>query len=173
MESQTWKQKLLHGFSEYLINVGYLTIFFCVYALSRRLTLAQYGIHLDDYFIGLIKAIVIGKVIMIGAFFRVSQNFEDRALIIPTLYKAFIFILWIILFDVLEVLIRSLLQAHSPDTTMEDIFQNQFSRVWLGGMLMVFVCFIPFFALKELSRIMGHEKFRDLFFKARTNELGP
>jgi hypothetical protein len=33
---------------------------------------------------------------------------------------------------------------------------------------MVILSFIPFFMLKELGRIMGHEKFRDLFVKSRT-----
>jgi hypothetical protein len=37
--------------------------------------------------------------------------------------------------------------------------------MWLGGLLMVAMSFIPFFMLKELSRVMGHEKFRDLFLK--------
>jgi len=39
--------------------------------------------------------------------------------------------------------------------------------MWLGGLLMVALSFIPFFMLKQLSRIMGHEKFKNLFLRNR------
>ena len=168
IEKKTWKQKLFREFSEYLINAAYLTLFFGVYAVSRRLTLAQYGVHLDDYFIGLIKALVIAKVIMIGAFLRISRKFEHKPLIIPVLYKVFVFLLWVILFDAVEGLIRGLIQTHSFAGAFENLIQHHFTKMWLGGMLMVILSFIPFFALKELSRIIGHEKFRDLFLRKRT-----
>jgi hypothetical protein len=168
IEKKTWKQKLFHEISEYLVNAAYLTLFFCVYAISRRLTLAQYGIYLDDYFIGLIKALVIAKVIMIGAFLRISRKYEHKPLIIPVLYKVFIFLLWVILFDAVEGLIRGLIETHSMAGAFENLVQHHFTKVWLGGLLMVILSFIPFFALKELSRIMGHEKFKDLFLKSRT-----
>lgn len=68
-------------------NVIYLTLFFGAFAVvARRLTLAHYGIYVDDYFIALIKALFIGKVIMIAAFLSISKKFDGRPLIIPVLY---------------------------------------------------------------------------------------
>lgn len=166
-EKKTLKQRVFDELSEYLVNAIYLTIFFGAYAVSRRLTLAQYGIHLDDYFIGLIKALIIAKVIMIGAFLRVSRKFEGRPLIIPVMYKVFIFMLWVILFDALEGLIRGMIQTESLSGAFENLVYHHFTKMWLGGVLMVFLSFIPFFALKELSRTIGHEKFRDLFLRDR------
>lgn len=32
---------------------------------------------------------------------------------------------------------------------------------------MAFIALIPFFGITELSRVMGQEKFRELFFKPR------
>ncbi len=172
MEAQTnkktWKQKLLSEFSEYLVNAAYLTLFFGVYSVSRRLTLAQYGVYLDDYFIGLIKALIIAKVIMIGAFLRISRKYENKPLIIPVLYKVLIFLLWVILFDATEGLIRSLIQTQSMAGAFENLMQHHFTKMWLGGVLMVILSFIPFFMLKELSRVIGHKEFTDLFLKNRT-----
>jgi hypothetical protein len=173
VEKKTWKQKLIHELSEYFVNAVYLTVFFGVFAISRRLTLSQFGIYLDDYFIGLIKALIIAKVIMIGAFLRISRKFEGRPLIIPVLYKVCIFVLWVILFDALEGLIKGLIQSGSLSGTLETLVQHHFNRMWLGGLLVVILSFIPFFALKELSRIMGHEKFRDLFLKQRPQPSNP
>jgi len=167
-EIKTFKKKLLHELSEYGINVVYLTLFFGVFAVARRLTLAHFGIYIDDYFIALIKALVIGKVIMIAAFLNISKKFEGKPLIIPVLYKVLFFVLFVVLFDVVEGFIKGAIHTHSFSGAFDELISHHFSRMWLGGLLMVALSFIPFFMLKELSRNMGHEKFRDLFLRDKT-----
>lgn len=130
---KTWKQKLFHELSEYGINVIYLTLFFGAYAVARRLTLAHYGIYVDDYFIALIKALVIGKVIMIAAFLNISKKFEGKSLIIPVLYKVFFFVVFVVLFDITEELIRGSIHNHSFRTAFEELTHQHFSKMWLGG----------------------------------------
>ena len=168
-EKKTFKQKLFHELSEYGINVIYLTLFFGVYAVSRRLTLAHYGIYVEDYFIALIKALVIGKVIMIVAFLNISKKFEGKPLMIPVLYKVFFFVLFVVLFDAVEGFIKGAINTHSMAGAFQELIHHHFSKMWLGGLLIVAMSFIPFFMLKELSRIMGHEKFRGLFLKNRVD----
>jgi len=164
---KTWKQKLFREFTEFSINAVYLILFFCVFAIARRLTLAQYNIYVEDYFIGLIKALVIAKVIMIGFFLKISRKFEYRPLIIPVLYKTFLFVLWVILFDVVEGLIRGLIKTKNFSDALDYLIHHHFSKMWLGGLLMVCLSFLPFFALRELSRVIGHDKFYNLFFRKR------
>jgi hypothetical protein len=166
-EKKTLKQKLVHELSEYALNVIYLTLFFGVFAVARRLTLSHFGIYVDDYFVALIKALVIGKVIMIAAFLNISKKFEGKPLIIPVLYKVLFFILFVILFDVVEELIKGSIHTHSFSTAFEEMLHHHFSKMWLGGLLMVTLSFVPFFMLKELSRIMGREQFIKLFFRDR------
>ena len=170
-KKKTFKQKLFHELSEYGINVIYLTLFFGAFAVARRLTLAHYGIYVDDYFIALIKALVIGKVIMIAAFLNISKKFEGKPLIIPVLYKVLFFIVFVVLFDIVEELVRGSIHTHSLKAAFEELIHQHFSKMWLGGLLMVTFSFIPFFMLKELSRIMGHEEFRGLFFKDEHNAI--
>lgn len=160
---KTFKQKLLHELSEYLINVIYLTLFFGAYFIARRLTLAHYDIHIDDYFTAPIKALVIGKVIMLGSFLSISRKYENKPLIIPVLYKVVIFLVWCVLFDILEGFIRGWIHTGSVGGAYGDLIHHHFSKLWLGGLVMLAVSFIPFFMIKELGRIEGHEKFRDLF----------
>lgn len=164
---KTLQQKLLHEFSEYMINVIYLTVFFAAFAVSRRLTLAHYDIYVDDYFIAIIKALIIGKVIMIGAFLRISRKFENKPLLIPVLYKTVLFVIWVIMFDVVEVFIKQSIKLQSLPSAFQYLVSEHFSQLWLGGLIMVTFSFIPFFALKEISRVVGHEKFRNLLLKNR------
>jgi len=162
-----WKQKLFHELSEYGINVIYLTIFFGVFAIARRLTLSHFGIYVDDYFIALIKALVIGKVIMITAFLNISKKFENKPLMIPVLYKVSFFVLFVIAFDVIEGLIKGWINNGSLAGGVESLIHHHISKMWLGGLLVVALSFIPFFMLKELSRIIGHEKLKNLFLRNR------
>ncbi|MCX6244158.1 MAG: hypothetical protein NTU98_05575 [Bacteroidetes bacterium] len=175
MENQkpkrNWKQKLFREFSEYLVNFVYMAIFFSAVVLYRRLVLAQHGIIVEDYFAGVIKAAVIAKVVMIGAFLRISRKFEHKPLIIPALYKAVLFTIWVMVFDMLEVLIGGFI--HSP--VLADAYaalKDRVNVVWLGAVLVIFVSFIPFFAFKELSRVLGGDKVRDRFFKKQEETSG-
>jgi cell division protein FtsW (lipid II flippase) len=170
-EKKTFKQKLFHELSEYLINVIFLTLFFGAYFIARRLTLAHYDIHVDDYFSGLIKALIIGKVIMLGSFLSISRKYENKPLMIPVLYKMLIFLVLCVLFDVVEGFVKGWMHSGSLSGAYNELVHHHFSKVWLGGLVMLAVSFIPFFMLKELSRIMGYEKFRELFFRERQADL--
>ena len=165
------RQRLFNEFTEYLINFVYMSVIFSAVILYRRLILAQYGIILEDYFAGVIKAFVIAKVVMIGAFLRVSRKFEHKPLFIPVLYKAVLFTLWVMIFDILEVFIVSFIRY--PDWAEGfNAVQNRLSLVWAGGAMLIFFIFIPFFAFKELNRVMGKKKVLDLFIRkpVQTNE---
>jgi len=112
-EKKNWKQRFIHEFTEYWMNVIYMALVFSAIIFYRRLVLAHYEIYLDDYFSGVLKALVIAKVVMIGAFLRISRKFEHKPLIYPVLYKAVLFTIWVMLFDIAEVFIR--IYIHTPE----------------------------------------------------------
>lgn len=162
---KTLKQKVVHEINEYLINVVFLSLFFGAFATARRLTLEQYDIYLNDTFIGIIKAVIIAKVIMMGAFLKLSRNFENKPLIIPILYKTIFFVIFVIIFDFIEAYIHAYIDLHQLSAALNEVMKHHFNKMWLGGLIMVSVSFLPFFALKELSRTMGPQVFRSMFYK--------
>lgn len=171
---KSWKTSLLEGIEEYLINFVYMAIFFSAIILYRRLVLAEYGIVLNDYFLGVIKALVIAKVVMIGDILKISHKFENKPLIIPIMYKAILFTLWVALFDVSEKLIRALINNGTKSDVYTDVM-NDLSPEWLGSLLLIFLSFIPFFAFKELSKVLGEQKTQGLFInrkKGNENDNG-
>jgi hypothetical protein len=161
---KNWKQKLFNEFSEYFINVAYLALFISAVVFYRRQVLAFHGIILDDYFFGLIKALVIGKVIMVGAFLRISRKYEHKPLIIPTIYKSIIFTLWVMVFDIIEVYIKSFIHTSNFSGAFSELMSH-INQVWLAGAILIFIAFLPFFALKEIARSMGRGKLGELFLK--------
>lgn len=165
---KNWKQKLFHEFTEYLVNFIYMAIIFSAIVLYRRLILAQHGIVVEDYFIGVVKAFIIAKVVMIGAFLGISRKFEHKALFIPILYKAFLFTIMVMLFDIVEEFIRALIRNQDIMISINEL-QNHVSVVWLSASLLIFFIFIPFFAVKELIRILGKDSVKAILLKRRKN----
>jgi hypothetical protein len=166
-EKRNWKQRFLKEFSEYWWNFVYMALIFSAIIFYRRLVLAHYQIYLDDYFIGVVKALVIAKVVMLGSFLRVSRRFEHKPLIVPVIYKAILFTLWVMIFDVVEVFIRILIKNHALKEAFSELL-GHVNNLWLGGAMLIFFIFIPFFAFKELVRVLGVDKVKGLFLHKHT-----
>ncbi len=161
-----WKQKILHEMIEYCINVLYLTVFFGVFILYRRLILAHYQITYLHYGISLIKALVFAKVIMVVSAFHFGRKLEDEPLVYPTLYKTVVFTVSMALFSLIESTVREFLRGKGLAGGWDELM-GQGGYEWLAGALVVFFAFIPFFAAKELGRVMGEGKIWDVFFRRR------
>jgi hypothetical protein len=158
-----WKEKLLHEFKGYWFNVIFLTCFFGVFSNYRRLILAYYDISYEEYGISFIKALILAKVILIGEAMRLGRGFEDKPLIIPTLYKSFAFTLFVAIFSLVEHVVRSLFGGKDISTALTTL-PHVFTYEWFAQLIVVFFVFIPFFGVRELGRVLGTEHIRKLFF---------
>ena len=85
------KKKIFHEVAEYWINVVYLTLMFAAFTQYRRFILAAYDITYTNYWVAVIEALILAKVIMIGGVFRLGRGLEQKPLIYPTLYKTVVF----------------------------------------------------------------------------------
>jgi len=164
------KDKIFHEFVEYWINVVYLTLIFAAFTQYRRFVLAAYDITYTNYWVAVIEALILGKVIMIGNVFRLGHGLDQKPLIYPTLYKTVVFSLFVGTFTILEYTIKGLWNGKGLTGGLIDLLGKGHHEL-LSGSLVVFVALIPFFAVKELGRVLGEEKIRTLFFKRREDLL--
>jgi hypothetical protein len=44
-----------------------------------------------------------------------------------------------------------------------------FHHLWIDGAVVIFFCFIPFFAFKEVSSVMGAEKIQNMFLRGKNS----
>jgi len=165
-KKENLKKKIAHEMGEYLINVCYLTLVFAAFTQYRRLLLAAHDITYTDYGVAVIEALILAKVIMIGEAVRLGRGLEQKPLIYPTLYKTFVFTVFVGVFKVIEHIIKGLWNGSGLTAGLVD-FLGKGSNELLANSLVVFVAFIPFFAIKELGRVFGEDKLRALIFKRR------
>ncbi len=150
----------------YWINVLYLATIFAVFTSYKRLILAHYDIGYSDWGISLIKALVLAKFIMVGGLFHFGRNLENKPLILPTLFKTVIFTLWVALFAVVESAIRGFLHGKGLNGALDHLL-SEGTHEFFAKCLVVFFAFIPYFAFKELGRVLGKGKIWELFFRKR------
>jgi hypothetical protein len=161
------KAKLTHEFVEYLINIVWLTLVFASFTIYRRLVLASYDITYTHYWVALVEAVILGKVIMIGGIFRLGRGLESLPLIFPTLYKTAVFTLFCAAFKVVEHGLKGLVTG-SGFMGGVDVLLARDTHELAANSLVVFVAFLPFFGVKELGRVLGEKTIRTLFFRPRT-----
>ena len=88
-------------------------------------------------------------------------------MIVPTLYKAVVFTIFVGIFGVVESTVSSLLNGKGIAGGFDE-FMSPGTLELLARCMIVFVAFIPFFAFEELGLVLGEGKLGKLFFRGRS-----
>ena len=154
------KQKAVHEFRQFVAISLYLAFFFCAVATYRMLLLNDFHDSYFNYLAGVINALVIAKVILIGEYAHLGKKYEHKPLLLSSAYKALLFGLLVFGFHIVEEAVKRLL--HGED--MAGALHNMHINDLIGRALVTFCTFVPFFAFREVRRVLGEDKFQDLFF---------
>lgn len=163
------KEKIFHEMAEYWIIVIYLTLVFAAFTQYRRLVLAVHDITYTNYGVAVIEALILAKVVMIGDVLRLSRGLEQKPLIYPTLYKTVVFTIFCGIFTVIEHGIKGLWRGEGLAGGLFELFGKGHHEL-LANSLVVFAAFIPFFAFRELGRVLGEGKIMSLFFRRKAEQ---
>lgn len=155
------KQKAAHELTVFVGIALYLSAFFCAVVTYTTVLQRDFQSAYASYGIALINAVVIAKVVLIGEYAHIGKKHEGKPLLISSVYKAFLFSLLAFGCHVVEELVKQLFRGRH----VAEIFQIVQINDLLSRTLIVFCTFIPFFAFRELQRVIGEENFRSLFFR--------
>jgi pilus assembly protein TadC len=159
-----FKEKARYEFKQLITIFAYLAFFFCTLTTYSMTLLKDYHSVYLNYGDALLKALVFAKVILIGEAFHLGKNQEGRPLLPIAVMKAFLYTLLVAAFHVLEQLVVRLVHGHEligqfSDAKAVDVLARAF---------LVFCVFIPFFAFRELGRVLGEDEFYAILFGKRT-----
>jgi hypothetical protein len=168
-KKRSLKEKIFHEMAEYWINVCYLTLVFAAFTQYRRFVLAAHNITYTNYWVALIEALILAKVIMVGDVVRLGRRLEHKPLIYSTLLKTVVFSLFVGAFTIIEEMIKGLWKGEGLTGGLIELL-GKGNHELLAGCLIVLVAFIPFFAFRELARVLGDGKIWALFFRRRADQ---
>lgn len=162
------KARLLEETKTMLILFVYLSVFFGAFTMYGRLMLAEYGIPYLQYGYNFVEALVLSKVILLGQFLRLGERFNDRPLIVPTLYKTLWFGGLILAFSIFEHLLVGRLHGESNGSVVQGYLNQGLPQI-LAHTLVKALALVPLFAVTEIGRVVGAGNLFELFFRRRTN----
>ena len=160
------KQKVAYELQRFLMVFVYLALLIGAFTTYRRLLMAEYQLGYLAYGYGLIQALVLAKLIVMGESLGLGERFYDKPLIIPTLYKSLIFGLLALVFSIMEHFIKGFLHGKDLAVVFRELVRVGGDEV-LARILVMFVAFIPFFAFREAGRVLGPVKLFELFFRSK------
>jgi len=146
-----------------LLITAYLAAFFVAFLTYRRLVSREFGVTSFHYGFALIEALVIAKVILIGKALGLGKKDTGRALAVKVLRLSVIYAILVGIFSVIEHTIEGLIHHKTFAESLQELVSQGKWEI-LGKTLVIFVAFIPFFALWELESFLGEKKLVQLFF---------
>jgi len=160
------RAKLVEELKKTGLIFAYLALFLGAFTVYRRLVLAEYQIGYFNYGYCLLEAAVLAKVIVIGDMIGVGERFRDRPLIVPTLYKALCFAVFLLAFSVVEHVVGAWVHGHSAGTALTELM-DQGNWEILTRVLVKSLAMLPLFAVWETARVVGESRLYALFFRER------
>ncbi|GEM_PF-906891 len=141
---------------------AYLWVLLSLFSLHKALILNEGNLFYQQGF-AVINALALAKVILAGEYFHLGEDSRNRPLVYPILFKSIIFAVLLICFHVIEETLIGKLHGKTLYQSIPDAASGKLQRILMIGIIM-FVVLIPFFAFRELERVIGPEELRSLVF---------
>jgi hypothetical protein len=167
-KKRTLKEKAAEEFRLMLLITAYLAAFFVAFHVYRILVSRELGATTFRTGFAIVEALVIAKVILIGKAIGLGKKTSGRALAFATLRASVVYAILVAIFAVLEHVIEGLVKGKTLAASIDEMLSQGIYEI-LARTLVLFVAFIPFFAIWELDRVLGERKLFDLFFRSKTH----
>jgi len=147
-----------------------LYLYICLGAvlLLKTSILRDAGIDYSAWGVAAIKAVVLAKFMMLGRAARLGTRFQHLPLIWPTLYRAFLFLVLLLVLTTIEEIVVGLIHARSVDDSLQHVVGPIFFE-GIAVSLVLFLILLPYSAFQTLGDVMGEHLLARMFFFARDN----
>ena len=161
------KEKATHQLREFLVITIYLWALFVLLVINQSVVLARAEPDYQAYGFAIFNALMLAKVLLTGEDLKFGTRFKDKPLLYSILYKCFIFTLFLIGFHIVERVIGGVLHGKSIAQSFPNVGGGSVQGILALGVT-VFVALIPFFAFREIARVIGRSELWSLLLSRGT-----
>jgi hypothetical protein len=169
---RTFKERIVHNFREFVAMFLYLWILFALFTYHEAIVLARHRISYKPFGLALFNAFVLAKVMLVVEELQLGTRLRKKAPIFPILHKSFLFAIVFICFNVAEDVVVGLWKGETIAESIPSIGGGSLAGVVTTGLILT-LTLIPFFAFRELSRVMGKGALGALLLKASATRNAP
>jgi hypothetical protein len=160
------KSRAVHELREFAAMFLYLLMPLSLFVFHRAIVLKERGIDYQFSGLALIEALVLAKVMLVAEGLGLGNWWRSRPLIWPILAKSISFAALFLVIHEAEEGLKGVLHGKGFVESLPSIGGGG-----LVGLLLVdfnvAIALVPFFAYRELGRVMGLGKLEALLFKPR------
>ncbi|MFG1479252.1 hypothetical protein V5F53_11405 [Xanthobacter sp. V4C-4] len=161
----TLRARLIGEFRLFFTLFIYLWVLLGVFVLHEDIVLREHGGGVVFQGFALLNALVLGKVMLIAEHLDLARGLRKKPAIYSILLEALLCTVLFIVFHVIERLVVSLIRGPQGG---EDSLSTG-GGGYLGVVLIavvLFVSLLPFFAFKNLTRLIGWPRMRRYLFSS-------
>lgn len=154
-------------FRRFLVMFLYLWVVFGFFVLNESLVLGERHIAFAPQGFALINAAIMAKVMLIAEDLKIGRRFEHLPLIWTVVAKSAIFAVVFMLFHVAERIIV----GEIAGKTLQESLPHLGGGTWHGRATVwaiLTISLLPFFALREVSLMIGPSRMWQIFFGRRS-----
>jgi hypothetical protein len=160
------KSRLFDELQKFLVITVYLWMLFALFDLYKGMILRENGVSVWAQSFTIINALIFAKVILIVQALNLGAGLQKYPLIYSALGKSLVMTMILFAFHIFEEAIRAMVKGLPLVNSIAD-FGGGTIRGFLTLGAIFFVTLIPFFAFREVGRVLGERALWDLFFSRR------
>jgi len=139
----------------------YLAVVFGMFVLHEWLVLSKENIGYRFYGIAFINALILAKIFLLAEHFNFAEQFKNRPLFIPILYKSAAFTALLMVAYIIEESAMGLFHRESLRDAFPQVGNGSIESWFLIAVIMT-VALSSFITYRELDRALGGSALRDL-----------
>jgi hypothetical protein len=131
---------------------------FGLLTVHEALVLSQHQIAYHSHGLAVVNALIFAKVMLMAEDLNLGHRLNEMPLIYSILFKSFLFGITLICFHISEHVLIGLWNRMTVAASLSEIGADKFGVTVSGGIIAT-VTLVPFFILREVSRVMGADNF--------------
>lgn len=158
------KSRLAHEFKSYGLISAYLFVCFSVILFYDASTSSGRTAEALGIGAALIKALLIGKFILIGELFKPGSRLRAPTLIHRVAWRTIGMLLVLILFKLIEELLVAAIHGQTIREALAELMQQSWPLLFAPALMMLLIL-IPLMTAIELDRALGKGSLKELLLK--------
>ena len=162
------KERAKAGVRHFLIMFAYLLLIFTLFQLHEYVILREHGLPYTRFGFGLIKALVLAKVMLIGDEMKLGRKLSAQPIAYAVAGRSALFALLFIAFDLLEQVVRALLTGKGIAESVAAPGGGLLPSCIVAAIMCVML--VPYFAFVELVHARGSQEVKRMLFGSMKSE---
>lgn len=162
---------MAHELREYAQISAYLYVCFGALLFYKFAILHGQGIIYEPYGLAAVKALILGKFILLGQAAGIGDRYKKRAPIHVIAHKALLFLVVLFVLSVIEEIVGGFIHGKTIADSLAEFMGGSLLQVLATCSIMLLIL-VPYLAAKELSAALGQDRLKQILFEARVGHRG-